>query len=556
MSTKHFDSIKLPKHAGFCRMIEKARSNRSICGSCDEVIEKGHMRVGIKRCSKFHGKMKANFVAIRWHHEECDPKNHYPLESSEPPTKKISESMKVPMEFRRAARQATLDDIFAFRDEVLDGFRSLNEAPKCPLTGLCIPTKADGHVHHAGRFDFKKIVDDFVKDKAIYNFSQFSYVADQFTNVVLEREFVQYHRTKCRLIYVHKTANLWLLKRNPNLDLCNLCHKPHALHWIHGDGVCHGCIFSQKGREKFLSQQAAWFQLGLCPHDLKDEIFCRVPNPKNPGFHPAKIFLRTNLERVASTKFGSVKKAQARLNAKAERVKEIRKRRYDTSRSFQMKLRNGRTAIHSKESGEYEYATLKQLRYLRNLGETEVVGLSKKKASEIITAKVKTRFIKRKSKTPCFKDKSLEDCALHYFFQKYRPVIRSNHPNIFEPGIDILTKKKWDLATKESKEQFFKVAKKERRRQRRKRKRKSLEALRPKKSRNSYIFFFEHKISHFRRCYSHRAHTEIVKLVGQAWKSLSEKERQPYIEKANMDQIRYENEMAVFNGKEGSTTLQ
>jgi len=347
-------------------------------------------------------------------------------------------------------------------------------------------------------------------------------------------------------MYIHKTANLWLLKRNPTLDLCSLCNEPRCLHWIHEDGVCHDCIFSHKGREKFLSQSSAWFQLGLRPDDLKNEKYCHVPNPKNSGFSPAKIYLRCDLELNASKKFGSVKKARIHRSKMVERTKDIRKRRYDASKNFHMKLRKGRTATHSTVSGESEYATMKQLRYLSKLGQKEIVELSKKRASEMICDKVKVRFKKRATKPPCFSDASLGDCALYYFFLEHRPNVRSENPNLFEPGIDVLTKKKWDHTTEKNKEIFFTAAKKERRRQRRRHRKKCLEVPKPKKAKNGYVFFFEDNISHFRKRNPDKIHREIVKLVGLTWNSLSEKERKPCIERARMDKTRHEKEMEIY----------
>ena len=72
---------------------------------------------------------------------------------------------------------------------------------------------------------------------------------------------------------------------------------------------------------------------------------------------------------------------------------------------------------------------------------------------------------------------------------------------------------------------------------------------RPKKGKTSYMFFAEEKRTHIREKFPDASMGEVSKKLGEEWKTLSEKDKEPYIALANKDKERYEEEMDSYKNK-------
>ena len=177
-------------------VVEKAKSGRSRCGVCKQVIAKGETRVGTRRMA-FGG-----FLQATWHHEECIKR---PWRGDGP-----SYSAAEKGRFAKAARLAVRDQVQTFRALAF----ASNGSPRCPISGKTL-SAADAHVHHIGPMDFDRIVVIFVEENGV-DLSRVSYTAGQFSSASLCGTFSQFHTQKARLLLVHASENLSTLKGHPS----------------------------------------------------------------------------------------------------------------------------------------------------------------------------------------------------------------------------------------------------------------------------------------------------------------------------------------------------
>mmetsp|Transcript_6886 Transcript_6886/g.14050 ORF Transcript_6886/g.14050 Transcript_6886/m.14050 type:complete len:379 (+) Transcript_6886:86-1222(+) len=368
------------------RVAEAAKSGRSRCGACGELIPKGDVRVGVRRWSRFRSKSEHFFLATKWYHEQCDPSTR---EST------IAACGKVPVvtaSFTAAARNAVRGDILKFRE---GAFSDGN--PLCPISGKAL-TQETSHVHHFGPEDFKSIVDSFVKEKLLDS-TRLSFTSDhQFCDGALENEFREYHRNKSKFLLVHKTVNLSTLKKNPTLGPCSMCSRPRRLTWVFSEGVCTKCRKAPEHRQKYLSQRQCMKFYGLNPDDLKTLQCQRMDNPISASFSPMKLYQKSAVEAAASIKFGNAERALQLCSDRRTRRLEARKNVYDRAREFSMDLRQPRRMLVS-DVADLEpdmLATTTQLRLLMQLGIETDVGVSKVEASALIGEDIRKRKEKRK----------------------------------------------------------------------------------------------------------------------------------------------------------------
>jgi len=79
-----------------------------------------------------------------------------------------------------------------------------------------------------------------------------------------------------------------------------------------------------------------------------------------------------------------------------------------------------------------------------------------------------------------------------------------------------------------------------------KQKEKEEEQVKPKRARNSFAFFYSANFQSSKKANPDARVTEIVKLLSQKWKSMSDSQKQPYVEKANIDHERSQKEKAEY----------
>lgn len=68
----------------------------------------------------------------------------------------------------------------------------------------------------------------------------------------------------------------------------------------------------------------------------------------------------------------------------------------------------------------------------------------------------------------------------------------------------------------------------------------------PKKALNGFMFFAKDKRESIVQENPEAKPTEITKLMGEAWRGMSDAEKQPYLDMRDKDKIRYEKEMAKY----------
>jgi hypothetical protein len=71
----------------------------------------------------------------------------------------------------------------------------------------------------------------------------------------------------------------------------------------------------------------------------------------------------------------------------------------------------------------------------------------------------------------------------------------------------------------------------------------------PKRARNGYMFYNTDHRARVTKDNPTITGKEIVKLLAKEWKQLSDKEKQPYLDKAQKDSKRYEEEKALYDAK-------
>jgi len=72
----------------------------------------------------------------------------------------------------------------------------------------------------------------------------------------------------------------------------------------------------------------------------------------------------------------------------------------------------------------------------------------------------------------------------------------------------------------------------------------------PKRGLSAYMFFANEQRENVRSENPGIAFGQVGKVLGERWKALSEKQRQPYEAKAATDKKRYEDEKAAYNAQD------
>lgn len=101
--------------------------------------------------------------------------------------------------------------------------------------------------------------------------------------------------------------------------------------------------------------------------------------------------------------------------------------------------------------------------------------------------------------------------------------------------------------SKESKQNKPKNNKRGAKKTQRKRKAKDPDA--PKRSLGAYFFYFKENNANIREMYPDCNQKEIVSKIAGNWKSLTEEQKQPYLQLSNADKLRYTQEKKIYEGK-------
>lgn len=71
----------------------------------------------------------------------------------------------------------------------------------------------------------------------------------------------------------------------------------------------------------------------------------------------------------------------------------------------------------------------------------------------------------------------------------------------------------------------------------------------PKKSLTAFLFFVQKKQKDFKSANPNLIHKEVIAKMGEAWHSMSEKDKKPYNDLAATDKARYEKEKTEYQNK-------
>lgn len=366
------------------RVVENAKSGRSLCGVCKLVIEQGTKRVGVQ---KWAGK----YIAVTWHHPTCI--DVMPIGSKDfalAIPEKSFDARDARTKFSKAARYAIRAQVDQFRTKQFERSETLI----CPISKTVL-TPDTSHVHHFGPHTFESIVKSFLSEKNI-DLKTVSITAGQFSNDNLATAFSEYHRNKARFLLVSPKANLSTLKTIPSMGPCDLCGRTsYHLTWVFTFGVCKRCMKSKRLYAKFCSQKHACWAFCLVRSDLVTLQFQSLPNPKNSGFAPMKLFKIEDVQRIASEKHGSVDAALKKRKLLNARARRTRLSYHNAAATFSMTLRNARHVLNVQDvtivsiashDGDPSLATPAQLRYLMQLRAPRVIGVMSK---SLATQKIK-----------------------------------------------------------------------------------------------------------------------------------------------------------------------
>lgn len=80
-----------------------------------------------------------------------------------------------------------------------------------------------------------------------------------------------------------------------------------------------------------------------------------------------------------------------------------------------------------------------------------------------------------------------------------------------------------------------------------KRRKKQRDPNAPKKSKNGYMFYCQDNRERVKKEHPGIDGKEIVKHLSNQWNGLSDKQKAPYLKKANADKERYQQEMTAYN---------
>jgi hypothetical protein len=389
---------------------EVAKSDRSRCGSCKKPIIKGSQRIGVRRWAPFR-KKGSGYLMVRWHHPECIPApGSLTIAGSISQNYKEKEEAGASLQIQKFGKAAR----FAVRKQISDfGNRMLSEAASplsCPFTGELLESKRDNtrilsknaNVHHFGPEDFKAILQGFIQTTGI-DLNLVSYVSGpQFANADLEQEFCKYHGLHARLLLISAHANQSVVKRHPTIGPCDYCKVVGSLKWIFREGMCGYCGDKKSIKQMFPSQQMANKMFSLKPPDLQDLECQLMPNPKNSGFSPMKLYRMKDLETAATRKYDSVDAAKSHVKSRNAQCKKRRAKYYESAKSFHIHLRSKKTHTIAEEIGCEDFATYPQLYFLRILKLDVPIGLSKKHASERIDSELKRRKMSKMARKLSF----------------------------------------------------------------------------------------------------------------------------------------------------------
>ena len=71
----------------------------------------------------------------------------------------------------------------------------------------------------------------------------------------------------------------------------------------------------------------------------------------------------------------------------------------------------------------------------------------------------------------------------------------------------------------------------------------------PKKAISAYFFYIKERRDSITKEQPNLTNKEIVKKMSEEWNSLSDEKKKPYIQKAEADKKRYENEKTIYDKK-------
>jgi len=239
-------------------MVEPAKSDRSMCGTCDRAIPYSKLRVGIKKVTS-RGRY---YCKKEWFHLSCfeiercvvagqesftgfenlDESHkikfkHFLTKLARPACRRLktrrgvcgenSDETDINQEslerYARACRVVVAQFVAEFKQSVFEkegrniqsetGPTAADQKHKviiCPVK-KCEITWEEAHVHHC-KPSFDSIVRIYAKAKKL-DLGSIRYHLGSFLDQRLAHDFYDFHKAQCKLLVVHKDANLGVLKR-------------------------------------------------------------------------------------------------------------------------------------------------------------------------------------------------------------------------------------------------------------------------------------------------------------------------------------------------------
>lgn len=71
----------------------------------------------------------------------------------------------------------------------------------------------------------------------------------------------------------------------------------------------------------------------------------------------------------------------------------------------------------------------------------------------------------------------------------------------------------------------------------------------PKKGKSAFFYFVDSEVDVVKKKNPNSKHTEVISEISKTWKTLSQREQEPFIQLANKDKERFHKEKAVYNAK-------
>ncbi len=236
-------------------VIEYAKSNRSTCSTCAKKIPFQHLRIGLMRqwlrqsiyerkdwyhlscfdCGLFQGPLSidcfqgfkellrgdrkkfAKYLAkLGSQDKKKKRKRKRTKELQHRKKQKRSQDISSNAtsehhtQFSRACRVVVAQFVRDHKNEYFKQSPVQGDCHRCPILGKPL-TWENSHVHH-DKISFDEIVHAFVESHQV-DLQEVQYYLGTFVDQKLAFDFWEYHRLKCSLQTVHKTANLSILKR-------------------------------------------------------------------------------------------------------------------------------------------------------------------------------------------------------------------------------------------------------------------------------------------------------------------------------------------------------